>query len=95
VRTAPSSGESGANLEIGARPCGFIDAELKVRIHFPPAESHANFRFLEFWSAGETVTFVAQGDKEGFSSFSEQLTSASRPTDRRIGARATVFAAHL
>jgi hypothetical protein len=27
----------------------------------------------EFWSAGETVTFVAQGDKEGFSSFREQL----------------------
>jgi hypothetical protein len=35
----PSSGESGANVEIGARLCGSINAELKVRIRFPPAES--------------------------------------------------------
>ena len=31
----PSSGESGANVEIGARLYGSINAELKVRIRFP------------------------------------------------------------
>ena len=35
----PSSGESGANVEIGARLYGSINAELKVRIRFPPAGS--------------------------------------------------------
>jgi hypothetical protein len=40
----PSSGESGANVEIGARLYGSINAELKVRIRFPPAESRVNFR---------------------------------------------------
>jgi hypothetical protein len=35
----PSSGESGADVEIGARLYGSINAELKVRIRFPPAGS--------------------------------------------------------
>src|SRR5262252_8174566 len=35
----PSSGESGANVEVGARLYGSINAELKVRIRFPPAKS--------------------------------------------------------
>jgi hypothetical protein len=38
----PSSGESGANVEIGARLYGSINAELKVRIRFPPAKSRTN-----------------------------------------------------
>jgi hypothetical protein len=38
----PSSGESGANVEIRARLYGSINAELKVRIRFPPAVSRAN-----------------------------------------------------
>ena len=40
----PSSGESGANVEIGARLYGSINAELKVRIRFPPAESQVRTR---------------------------------------------------
>ena len=40
----PSSGESGTNVEIGARLYGSINAELKVRIRFPPAASQANVR---------------------------------------------------
>jgi hypothetical protein len=35
----PSGGESGTNVEIGARLYGSINAELKVRIRFPPAAS--------------------------------------------------------
>ena len=35
----PSSGESGASVEVGACLDGSINAELKVRIRFPPAES--------------------------------------------------------
>src|SRR5262252_9915957 len=40
----PSSGESGANVEIGARLYGSINAELKVRIRFAPAGSLRTFR---------------------------------------------------
>jgi hypothetical protein len=36
----PSSGESGASVEVGACLYGSINAELKVRIRFPPVKSH-------------------------------------------------------
>ena len=46
----PPAASLGANFEIAARSCGSIGAELKVRIHSPPAMSHANHRFLGSWS---------------------------------------------